>query len=150
MKQAFCATMLMMILLPLFVRAQPVCATTTNNTSDSFQNESLRVHLWPQGTVVFTHGPGYIMRDGALGMKFGWWRLVPGQLTITGRRLDAEAPPALARVPAGYGDAGFQATLVVFPTPGCWEITGRIGDATLTFITRVEKIGDGPSGRGNW
>jgi hypothetical protein len=34
----------------------------------------------------------------------------------------------------------------VFPTPGCWEIQGRVGDGpTLTFIVEVEKIGDGPS-----
>jgi hypothetical protein len=36
---------------------------------------------------------------------------------------------------------------VIFPTPGCWEVTGRIGDASVAFVTRVVKIGDGPAGR---
>ena len=106
--------------------------------------------LWPEGTVVFRPGgPGFVTRDGALGMKFGWRRGASGQLMIDGRRLDATAPPLRAEVPTGYGDHGFQATYVIFPTPGCWEVTGRAGDASVTFVTRVVKIGDGPAWRRN-
>ena len=47
---------------------------------------------------------------------------------------------------AATGDRGFQATYIIFPTPGCWEVTGRVGDAKVTFITRVVKIGDGKRG----
>jgi hypothetical protein len=36
---------------------------------------------------------------------------------------------------------------LLFPTPGCWEITGRIAGGSLTFVTLVKKIGDGPSSR---
>jgi hypothetical protein len=32
---------------------------------------------------------------------------------------------------------GFQATSLVFPTPGCWEVTGRIGDKSLAFVIAV-------------
>ena len=87
------------------------------------------------------------MRFGALGMKFGWMRGASGELRITGRRLDATAPPARAEVPGGYGDRGFQATYLIFPTPGCWEVTGHVGDSSVTFVTRVVKIGAGPSWR---
>jgi hypothetical protein len=45
----------------------------------------------------------------------------------------------------GYRDIGFQPTYLVFPTPGCWEITGRVGTAKLTFVLFVEKVGDGPA-----
>jgi len=76
--------------------------------------------------------------DGSIGMKFGWYRITPGRLVITGRRLDGAAPPARASVPDGYGDSGFQSTGVTFPTPGCWEVTGTVGPtATLTFVTFV-------------
>ena len=75
--------------------------------------------------------------DGSIGWKFGWWRIAPGTLTITGRRLDAPAPPARASVPEGYGPEGFQASGVSFPTEGCWEITGSVGGSTLTFVTFV-------------
>jgi hypothetical protein len=137
------------------------CAVTTPNgigareaqadPAGSYGNHQVSVlGLWSEGTVVFKPGgAGFVTRNGSLGMKFGWWRGIPGQLTIEGRRLDATAPPLRAEVPAGYGDRGFQATYVIFPTPGCWEITGHISDASVTFVTRVVKIGDGPTWRRN-
>jgi hypothetical protein len=104
--------------------------------------------LWPDGTVIFKPGgAGFVTRNGALGMKFGWLRGVSGQLRIEGRRLDAEAPPLRSEVPGGYGDRGFQATYLIFPTPGCWEVTGRVGDSSVTFVTKVVKIGNGPDWR---
>ena len=86
-------------------------------------------------------GAGFVLPDGALQVKFGWWRGSAGRLTITGRRLDGEAPPLRARIPDGYGANGFQATALIFPTPGCWEVTGHLGDARLTFITEVVRTG---------
>jgi hypothetical protein len=77
-------------------------------------------------------------------MKWPWWRLVRGPLAIEGRRLDGAAPPLRAHIPDGYHNAGFQSSALVFPTPGCWEVTGSIGEASLTFVTEVVKIGEGP------
>lgn len=108
-------------------------------------NGSLWTQLWPEGTVVFEPGgPGFVEPDGSLSMKFPWWRGVRGQLTIEGRRLDAPAPPLRADIPSGYGDIGFQAAALIFPTEGCWEVTGRVGNASLTFVTRV--VNKRPSG----
>jgi len=94
--------------------------------------------LWPHGVVIMTRddvGP-----DGRLGMKFGWYRLTNGYLTITGRRLDAPAPPATGLTFAGsYGTTGFNASGVIFPTEGCWQVTGRVGRVALTFVTFVIK-----------
>ena len=101
--------------------------------------------LWPEGTVVFRPGgPREILADGSLSMKFGWTRGegLRGKLKIHGRRLDAPAPPLRARIPDGYGDTGFQATGLIFPTEGCWGVTGEVGDAQVTFVTRVVKIGE--------
>src|SRR2546428_11512187 len=136
------------------------CAVTTPNgivageeqfDSSSYGNRQVSVGpfgLWPDGTVIFKPGgAGFVTRDGSLGMKFGWRRGVPGQLRIEGRRLDAPASPLRAEVPNGYGDLGFQATYVNFSTPGCWEVTGRVGDASVTFVTMVVKIGEGPAWR---
>ncbi len=75
--------------------------------------------------------------DGSVGTKFGWWREANGKLKIEGRRLDAPAPPVRASVPDGYGDAGFQATRIIFPTDGCWQATGSVGGASLTFVLLV-------------
>jgi hypothetical protein len=77
--------------------------------------------------------------DGSVAEKFPWWRAVRGKLRIGGRRLDAPAPPLRALVPDGYGDRGFQASAIVFPTQGCWRVTGRVGRASLTFVVQVGK-----------
>lgn len=109
----------------------------------NFGNESLSTILGSH--ITFKPGSGGMeYADGSLSMKYMWWRLQNGQLTIEGRRLDAAAPPLRARIPDGYGDIGFQATGLIFPTTGCWEVTGRVGDGSLTFVVLVDKIGDGP------
>jgi len=76
-------------------------------------------------------------KDGSFGQKFPWWRAVRGPLTIRGRRLHAPGDPLRSHVPAGYGETRFQASGVYFPSEGCWEITGRAGDAELTFVVEV-------------
>ena len=141
-----------MIAISLLLRTAPTAQVTAPQdcaaTAASVSGDSrLNVVLgWPDGEVVFRPGgPGFITSDGALGMKFGWYRGVRGRLTIEGRRLDGDASPLRAEVNSGYGDSGFQATYIIFPTPGCWEVTGRVADASVTFITRVVKIGEGPS-----
>ena len=103
--------------------------------------------LWPNGTVVFRPGgSGFVTSEGWLGMKFGWQRGARGRLTVEGRRLDGPAPRLLAESGGSGGDV-FQATSLIFPTPGCWVVTGHLGDASLSFVTKVEKIGDGPAWR---
>src|SRR5229473_2666156 len=61
--------------------------------------------LWPEGTVVFKPGgAGFVARDVALGMKFGWTRGVAGKLAVTGHRLEGTAPALRLDAPNGYGD----------------------------------------------
>lgn len=140
-------------------QAAPPCPVTTPNgvfadggepSRNSYGTSKLSVGpfgLWPDGTVVFRPGgAGFVTPEGWLGMKFGWQRSVRGRLTISGRRLDGPAPPLAAESP-GPVETGFQATGLIFPTPGCWEVTARAADATLTFVTKVVKIGDGPTTR---
>lgn len=71
-------------------------------------------------------------------MKFPWWRApqVHGALHIQGREL-ALGLPVGAIIPGGYGESGFQASGIVFPGAGRYEITGEAAGATLTFVTLV-------------
>ena len=42
----------------------------------------------------------------------------------------------------------FQASYLIFSTPGCWEVNAQVGereDSKITFVTKVVKIGDGPT-----
>lgn len=111
-------------------------------------DEALVTALWPGGRVDFRPGgPGCVEPDGYLGMKWPWWRTAPGPLSIEGRRLDGPAGPLKAHIPKGYDNVGFQSTGLLFAGPGCWEVTGRVGDASLTFVTLVVKSGEGPDAR---
>src|SRR5262245_50639067 len=52
-----------------------IAAGTSERQDSSFGNASLSTSLWPGGIVVFKPGgPGFVTRDGALGMKFPWTR----------------------------------------------------------------------------
>jgi len=100
-------------------------------------NGSIWTALFPKGRLVATADD--VQSDGSIAMKFPWFRAVRGSLLVTGRRLDGPAPPLRADVTPGYGDTGFQSTELIFPTEGCWEVTGMVGGNHLTFVTLVLK-----------
>jgi len=103
-----------------------------------YGNDALWTNLWMWGQGEVVVPTSHVLPDGSFGeMKWAWYRYRPGELTIGGRRLDAPAPPLRAWAPDGYGDRGFQVSGLVFPTGGCWEVTGRVGKASLTFVTWV-------------
>ena len=116
----------------------------------------LRVHL-PSATETCpvtrgTYGNGFFSMPSApngvlvtqsdLGQKLGW---IPregftGALTVRGERLDApSAPMKVLGVFWGYSSTGegSWASAVRFPSEGCWRLTGRVGDLTLSFVVRV-------------
>lgn len=94
------------------------------------------VWMWGEGEVLVP--ASHVGANGSFGMmKWSWYRHVPGTLAIEGRRLDAPARPLRADIPDGYGERGFQVSGLAFPSAGCWEITGRVGGASLRFVTRV-------------
>ena len=60
-------------------------------------------------------------------------------ISITGRRLDAEALPLVVTGANGsWTDHDFIMSGVNFPTAGCWEITGRFRGAEVKFVVKVE------------
>jgi hypothetical protein len=71
------------------------------------------------------------------GTKFPWWRIVPGQLTIKARRLDGPSAGFHAEIPSGYGMTGFNPSGLIWPSPGCWQVTGTVAGKSLTFVARV-------------
>jgi hypothetical protein len=128
--------------------SEQACPITQANDGIFYGNDALKAGVG-DGTIVFEPGgPGFVDYDGALGIKFPWIRLKGGRLFVGGHRLDGDAGPARAYI-YDYGDIGFQPIYLVFPTPGCWEITGAVNGTSLTFTMLIEKIGDGPSWRQN-
>lgn len=106
-------------------------------SSGYYGNGSIWTALWPDGIVIAD--PDQIDPSGAIHMKFPWWRdqSISGKVEIEGRRLDASAPPLNSDVPQGYGLTGFQASTLIFATPGCWQVEAHVGSATLQFVTLV-------------
>lgn len=103
----------------------------------NYGNGKLWTSFWPHNLVIVD--AGFVQEDGAVRMKWPWWRGVRGDLKVEGRRLDANAPQLTAEIPPYYGTSGFQPTALFFPTEGCWEVTGSVGNAKLTFVTIVVK-----------
>ena len=126
-------------------RAVPPGAGVTAKAFN-YGDARLRVHLaWPRGRLpagILPSGGSYatVNDDGSIWLKLGWWRGVAGRLVITGRRLDAPAPPLDADVPGGYGARGFVPSGLVFPTAGCWRVQGALGAARLSFVVKVTKL----------
>ncbi len=78
----------------------------------NYGTAGLRVQLgWPNGTLAAGILPdggsrATVEEDGSIHAKLGWWRGVPGALRITGRRLDAAAPPLRGPHPGGLRTDG--------------------------------------------
>ena len=100
-------------------------------------NGLLSVFVGADGTNL-----GQRESDGAISDKLGW---IPrtgldGTLRVTGQRLDAPSPPMrVLAVTWSYSSAGkgSWASAVVFPSEGCWRLTGRVEDVSLTYVVRV-------------
>jgi len=116
----------------------PMGGSPAGNVPQTSAYGNGKLFVWAldvHGTIVAP--PDMVNRDGSIGWKFPWMRMVPGSLTITGRRLDAPAPPLKSYVPFGYGHTGFQASGVTFPSEGCWQITGKVDHTSVTFVNLV-------------
>lgn len=106
--------------------------------SRRYGSSRLHVALPPQGILYVTRNQP---DDGLYGTKL-WW--VPdrdrnAELTVKGRRLDAPGRMIVRAVSWGYSSdgSGSWASAVAFPAGGCWRITGRAGDTTLSYVVRV-------------
>ncbi|HET9243646.1 MAG TPA: hypothetical protein VFN99_09380 [Gaiella sp.] len=77
------------------------------------------------------------------GQKIAWFRGKGspwGRLRIAGSRLDGDAAPLKARIPAQYPFRdGFQSSELTFSSPGCWQIVARVGlRVRYVFVVWVE------------
>jgi hypothetical protein len=126
-------------------RKSPISPTDFFGSTSAHWNGNLLYvgGLWPNGTIVFRpRGAGFVYPDGSVGMKIAWYRGkgVYGELAITGKRLDAVGPPLRTEISRASSDTGFQPSEVIFPTEGCWQVTGTVAAASVSFVTRVVKL----------
>jgi hypothetical protein len=95
------------------------------------QDRSMMASAWWAGEEEL------YLRASEDGVKVGWFRPAGALLEIRGRRVDGQAPPLEAHVPCCY-PTQFQATGLIFPTGGCWEVTAQAAESELEFVIWVE------------
>ncbi len=133
----------------------PVKGTTTEKISSTTTcAESETVREQPPnaaGIDPFGSGPWYVNEDRNIWVGWGsgpswvkgqnkkvvWVKPAGSPLIISGRRLNPDAEPMIAEQPGDYSSFGYDPTNLFFPTGGCWEIKGKVGVASITFVTRV-------------
>lgn len=98
-------------------------------------NDILWTALAQDGKIYMTADDQ--LPDGSFRIKWPWWwsYIADDPLTVEGQRLDAEAEPLDAQITEA--DTGYMVASLTFPTIGCWEITGSMGNTSLTFVTEV-------------
>lgn len=135
--------------------APTVCKVTVPNESQPPDKDwgGRGSPAWQRAAVAASYGNGKLWTNlplngklqvvpddqGALSEKWIWYRTVHGHLSISGRRLDGSGDfhtGPLEEIVVGR-DTGLLVNSLVFPSEGCWQITGTAGDATLTFVLEV-------------
>ncbi len=127
---------------PAFVAPSPYpAAPPPYYESEWFGSEALWTMLDRGGEIWrFPVGPDHLSE------KLFWWsvewrgmRADPQPaITVVGTRLDA--PGTFTSGPATNASADFGEAMLVgvdIPSPGCWQITARHGDAVLSFVVLV-------------
>jgi hypothetical protein len=95
-------------------------------------NKSVSTWLPRNGVLVFRPGSNITLEDGSIQTKFLWFK-ARKPMSLAGRRLDTTAPPLGVTLAQGTDDGLAQPSSVIFPTPGCWQITSRVGPDSLRF-----------------
>ncbi len=94
------------------------------------------IRLAPDDSITF--GP----LDGWRSSKVTWLREegVEGFIEVTGHRLDEKSdltPQTPLSPQRQYVRVGQVSTGLAFPSEGCWEVTGFVGDREITFVVDV-------------
>jgi hypothetical protein len=97
---------------------------------------------WLRPDGIWAVPPEQVNPDGSIATKLYWSTSPPTVApVVSGERLDRTAPP-LRMLGANMGSFSGAlkpswATPVVFPTPGCWRVTARVRDVTLTYAVDI-------------
>ena len=127
---------------PLFTPPPPYPPSARSTSEFWYGTDSLWTAVRRNGVwSALPHNPeGYTQKVFWWRQGYSWKDEPEPQLSVTGRRLDAPAPPLnVSRATNAFAEDIQSAMLVGvdFPTLGCWEITGRIEGHKLSFVVWV-------------
>jgi hypothetical protein len=91
---------------------------------------------------IYAVSPDRVGADGSIGNKLLWaTRTGSSKPGVSGERLDAPAAPLRVLGVNRGSFAGAERpsfmSAVTFPTAGCWRLTARLGDVSLTYVVSV-------------
>ncbi len=93
--------------------------------------------FWTGGRTIWA-GFRYDGRQLAAGeVKVLWLKPLGRRLFVSGRRLDGEAPPLVARLGCCYDAGTVQPSTLVFPAPGLWQVAATAGSWHVRLVVRV-------------
>lgn len=114
-------------------------ATKGRGRAETYGNGLLSTRVSSIGTLIVQREAG-----GRLSTKLGWLphKGLRGELVVRGERLDAPGRMRVLGVYWGHASRGPAArggwaSAVEFPSEGCWRISGRVRDVSLTYVARV-------------
>jgi hypothetical protein len=116
------------------VLSQPILDTEPQGVAGEPANTS-RLHPWyfsGDRTIRMLGVPLRVGRN-----KVAWFRPAGADLQVTGRRLDAVAPPMILEMQPLHYPHQFCPSSMVFPSAGYWEIVGRSGQSELRAVVKV-------------
>ncbi|HET7142184.1 MAG TPA: DUF4232 domain-containing protein, partial [Candidatus Limnocylindria bacterium] len=124
---------------PTFIPPSDYVAVPASSSEFWYGNAGLFVLLPADGSWVGLpyHDDAYFQKVFWGHQGYNWLTEQQPNITVTGRRLDAPAPPLEADRPtnAASPDMGsMMLTGVNFPTRGCWEVSGEYQGNTLSFV----------------
>ena len=95
---------------------------------------------------IWTARADQVGEDGTIGNKLLWVTTPPWEKpTISGERIDVAAPPlsVLGVNTGAFSGAANPSHMspVEFPVTGCWRLTARLGDVSLTYVVQVTVSG---------
>ena len=111
--------------------------------TDKLFTSRSKSEVWTTGPRKPGHEQDLTAKTFWASVDFDWRTEWPVTLTVTGRRLDGDAPPLQAmRATNAMIDGPTPAMLVgvYVPTPGCWEITGDYKGQKLSFVVWVKPV----------
>lgn len=107
-----------------------------------YGNTALWVGVPIQGVLPAGHPYGTPQAANRWGTKFPWWPVLPGRLTIIAHRLDGPSAGFRSQVTglSSIGKAHFIPSSLLWPAPGCWQVTGTVSGHSLTFVAWVRTV----------
>jgi len=70
-------------------------------------------------------------------LKVLWYSEAAGELQIIGKRLDGSSGVLSAEIPSGYEEVAYQPSAILVSEPGCWAVTGSVGERQLRVVAEV-------------